>query len=92
MKKGERMTFVNEYGDEEVLYVQEMTTLRGISYMLVTESEDLSGDAYIFRESGEEDDEIMYDVVDDEQELNALADIFKELIAEDEEDEEGEQA
>ncbi len=87
MKQGEKMSFINDLGEEEVFYVQEMTTLRGIDYLLVTETEDLSGDAYILKQTEESEEEITFDMVDDDDELQALADIFEELIAEEEGDE-----
>ena len=90
MKKGERMVFISDTGEEEVFFVQEMTTLRGTQYLLVTETEDLDGDAYIFRQSEETEEGITFDMVDDDDELRALTDIFEELIAD--EDEEGEDA
>ena len=88
MKQGEQMVFTNDLGEEEVFYVQAVTVLGGINYLLVTETEDLSGDAYILKQSEETEEEITFDMVDDEDELDALADVFEELIAEEEEDNE----
>ena len=88
MKQGEQMVFTNDLGEEEVFYVQAVTVLGGINYLLVTETEDLSGDAYIMKQSEETEEEITFDMVDDEDELDALADVFEELIAEEEEDNE----
>lgn len=87
MRKGEQMVFTNDLGEEEVFYVQAMTVLGGINYVLVTETEDLAGDAYILKQSEETEEEITFDMVDDEDELDALADVFEELIAEEEEEE-----
>ena len=89
MKQGEQMVFTNDLGEEEVFYVQAVTVRGGVNYILVTETEDLAGDAYIMKQSEENEEEITFDMVDDEDELDALADIFEELIAEedDEEDE-----
>ncbi len=78
----EQMTFINDDGGEENFYVQAETTLGGISYLLVTETEDLSGDAYIFRQTEETENELTFDVVDDDDELEALAAVFEELLAE----------
>ena len=88
MKQGEQMVFTNDLGEEEVFYVQAVTVLGGITYLLVTEPEDLSADAYILKQSEETEEEITFDMVDDEDELDALADVFEELIAEEEEDNE----
>ena len=90
MKQGEQMVFTNDLGEEEVFYVQAVTVLGGVNYILVTETEDLAGDAYILKQSEEAGEEIIFDMVDDEDELDALADIFEELIAEEEEEEEEE--
>ena len=87
MKQGEQMVFTNDLGEEEVFYVQAATVLGGVHYILVTETEDLAGDAYIMKQSAETEEEITFDMVDDEDELDALADVFEELIAEEEEEE-----
>ena len=80
MKQGEQMVFTNDLGEEEVFYVQAATVLGGVHYILVTETEDLAGDAYIMKQSEETEEEITFDMVDDEDELDALADVFEELI------------
>ena len=87
MKQGEQMVFTNDLGEEEVFYVQAATVLGGVHYILVTETEDLAGDAYIMKQSEETEKEITFDMVDDEDELDALADVFEELIDEEEEEE-----
>lgn len=87
MKQGEQMVFTNDLGEEEVFYVQAATVLGGVHYILVTETEDLAGDAYIMKQSEETEEEITFDMVDDEDELDALADVFEELIAEEEDEE-----
>ena len=87
MKQGEQMVFTNDLGEEEVFYVQAATVLGGVHYILVTETEDLAGDAYIMKQSEETEEEITFDMVDDEDELDALADVFEEMIAEEEEEE-----
>ena len=87
MKQGEQMVFTNDLGEEEVFFVQAVTVLGGVNYILVTETEDLAGDAYIMKQSEENEEEITFDMVDDEDELDALADVFEELIAEEEEEE-----
>ena len=53
MKQGEQMVFTNDLGEEEVFYVQAATVLGGVHYILVTETEDLAGDAYIMKQSEE---------------------------------------
>lgn len=64
--------------------VEEETQLNGNKYLLVSEtSEELVFDAYILKEIKDENDEVTYQVVDDEVEFMALARIFTELSDED---------
>ncbi len=64
--------------------VEEETQLNGNKYLLVSEtSEELVFDAYILKEIKDENDEITYQVVEDEVEFMALARIFTELSDED---------
>lgn len=64
--------------------VEEETQLNGNKYLLVSEtSEELVFDAYILKEIKDENDEVTYQVVEDEVEFMALARIFTELSDED---------
>jgi len=75
--------FTNEDGTEERFFVIEETKLNDVSYLLVSDSDDDAeeADAYILKDvSAPEDSEAVYEFVDDETELSALADIFDELL------------
>ena len=63
--------------------VEEETTLNGTRYLLVSEGEE-SGDceAYILKEIKTQDEEVFYEMVDDDTEFAALAKIFAELADE----------
>ena len=64
--------------------VEEETQLNGNKYLLVSEStEEEVFDAYILKEIKDENDEVTYQVVEDEVEFLALARIFTELSDED---------
>ncbi len=69
-------------GEEPVeFYVLEQTTVAGVNYILVTEEEEGDGDALILKDiSGPEDEEAVYDIVSDDRELNAIAEIFENLL------------
>lgn len=69
-------------GEEPVeFYVLEQTTVAGINYILVTEEEEGDGDALILKDiSGANDEEAVYDIVSDDKELNAIAEIFENLL------------
>lgn len=78
-----KIIFVNDDGEEEELYVLEETKLGGISYLLVSEEEDNGVDdldVFVMKEVSSDDNELTYEFVEDEKELDALADIFAELL------------
>ena len=81
----EKVTFIDPDTNEEVEFVvEEETQLNGVKYLMVYEdAEDGTLDAYILKEIKDENDEITYQVVDDEVEFLALARIFTELSDED---------
>ena len=61
-------------------YVLEQTMLNGVNYLLITEEEDGDSDAYILKEIGIDGEEITYEMVEEEDELDALIPIFEELL------------
>ncbi len=81
MDKMEKITFQAE-GEEKIdLFVLEQTRIGGINYLLVTEEEDGDGDAYILKDlsqDGEADG--IYQFVEDEDELNAVAGVFDNML------------
>lgn len=76
------VNFTTEDGEVAVLRVVEETKINGVKYLLVVdEFEDEEEEALILRETSEEGaEEALYDIVDDEKELSAVAAIFEELI------------
>lgn len=80
----EKITFtVEETGEEVELYVVEETRVSGVNYLLVTDSSDNDeeGEAYILKDvSAESDTDAIYEMVEDENELNAVSKIFEELL------------
>jgi hypothetical protein len=81
--KKNKITFFTDDKTEEEFYVLEQTKLNGITYLLVsdTDEDEEDGDAYILKDmSSEEDESALYEMVDDEQELNSIAKIFEELL------------
>ncbi len=69
-------------GEEAVeFYVLEQTRLGGIDYILVTDSEEGDGEALILRDtSAPEEEEALYEVVTDDEELNAVAAVFENML------------
>ena len=79
--KLEKFTFCPD-GDEPVdFYVLEQTKIAGVNYILVTDFEDGDGEALILKDlSKPEDTESVYEIVSDENELNAVAGVFEDLL------------
>ena len=70
-------------GEKEAVgfFVVEETRINGISYLLVTETEDDEADAYILKDlSKDGETEASYVFVEDDDELEAVSKIFAELL------------
>ncbi|MBQ3029861.1 MAG: DUF1292 domain-containing protein [Agathobacter sp.] len=80
----EKVIFTDPETQETVEFaVEEETQLNGVKYLLVSEdAEDGTLDAYILKEIVTENDEVLYEVVEDEVEFTALAKVFAELTDE----------
>ena len=79
---GARIPFVAEDGVTVQFRVLEQTKFYGVNYLLVTEDEGLEeAQVYILKDlSGQESAEAVYEVVEDEEELRAVAGLFEELL------------
>ena len=76
----ENIVFETEDGEEVTFYIVEETKLGGENYLLVADSEEDEAEAYILKEIVDEDDQIIYEMVDDDDTLEALSKIFAELL------------
>lgn len=77
----EKITFCPEDGEAVEFYVLEQTMLGGINYILVTDSEEDDGEALILKDvSSIEDTDSLYEIVDDDEELDAVAAIFSSML------------
>ena len=80
----EKVKFTDPETQEVVEFVvEEETQLNGNKYLLVSEdTEDGTLDAYILKEVVDQNEEVLYEVVEDEVEFMALAKVFTELTDE----------
>ena len=69
----EKITFTLADNQIVEFYVLEQTVLGGISYILVTDSEDDEAEALILKD-------LSYEIVDDDDELEAVSKIFQEML------------
>ena len=79
----EKIIFVDEDGNEIEMYVVEETRINNVNYLLVTDDEGDSeeAEAYILKDiSNDEDEEAVYEIVDDESEVDYIGRVFSELL------------
>lgn len=77
----EKIIFMSEDMQEIEFFVLEQTKLNGISYILVTDSEEGDAECWIMKDvSTEESLESIYDMVEDDDELLAISKVFEELL------------
>ena len=62
-------------------YVLEQTRIGGFTYLLVTDTEEKDGEAWILKDlSKDGESEALYEVVEDDGELDAVGRIFSEML------------
>ena len=77
----EKIVFTPEGEEEVAFYVLEQTRLGGVDYLLVTDSEKEDGEALIMRDTSKaEEEESVYEIVTDDEELNAVAAVFENML------------
>ena len=73
--------FKTDDGKEINLYAIADTKLNGRNYVLVSDSEDdMEANAYILKELASDSKEVAYALVDNKTELDAVGEIFNELL------------
>lgn len=78
----EKIVLTDELGETITLYAVEETRVAGVNYLLAAEEEG-DGSCLILRDvSSPEEAEAIYEIVEDEDELDYLFHIFKELVGE----------
>ncbi len=77
----EKIIFTPEDGEPVEFYILEQTRIGGIDYILVTDAQDGDGEALILKDmSDPEDAEALYEIVEDEAELDAVAAVFGNML------------
>lgn len=78
----EKIMFKSEEMQEETsFYVLEQTRINGVSYILVTDSEEGDAQCWILKDTSSADSaDSIYEFVEDDGELAALSKVFDELL------------
>lgn len=81
-KRPDEIVFITEDGEEVTFCVVEQTRLGGVDYLLVsTMQDDGEEEALILKDISEATDtEAIYDIVEDDREIEMVAGIFRELL------------
>ena len=83
MNEDKMITLTTSEGEQVEFYVLEETKINGMNYLLVTDAgeEDDEGDCYILKDkSRPEEEEAVYEFVEDDNEMDYLFKIFTELM------------
>lgn len=79
----EKLVFTDENGDGKEFYVLEQTRVNNTDYLLVVDTldDDLEAEALIVKDmSKPEDTEAVYEIVENENELESVSKIFNEPL------------
>lgn len=78
----EKLTFTfEETGETVEFYVLEQTKVNGYSYLLIADSEEGDGECLILKDtSSPEDEDSIFEAVEDDVELEAVRKVFEELL------------
>ncbi len=79
----DKIVMIMEDGSEQEFTILESTTVNGSFYILVTDApDDEDGDCYIMKDISEPDEEeAVFESVDDDDEFNAVMDVFAEMLS-----------
>ena len=81
MSKLEKITFRPDNDEPVDFYVLEQTRIGGYNYILVTDAEEGDGEALILKDLSQDgEEESIYDIVSDDEELDAVAGVFASML------------
>ena len=78
----EKISFVDPDTNEEVeFFVLEQTRINGLNYLLVADTEEGDGQALILKDLSQDGtEESVYEIVDSDQELDAVSGVFANML------------
>lgn len=77
----DKITFNPDGQDPVDFYVLEQTKIGGVNYILVTDCEEGDGEALILKDlSATDEEESVYEVVSEDEELDAVAQVFANIL------------
>ena len=77
----EKIRFQLADGTVEEFFIEEQTRIGGVSYLLVSDSMEDEASAYILKDVSKDTDlEACYEMVEDEDELQAVYKVFEQML------------
>lgn len=77
----EKIIFTFDETNETVeFFVLEQTKINGENYILVTDSEEDDAECLILKQTDSKEEDSIYDIVEDDTELEAVSKVFEELL------------
>lgn len=77
----DKVKFTLDTGESVEFYILEQTKLGGNQYILVTDTQEGDGEALILKEILEQETgESIYEIVEDDTEMSAVAEVFENLL------------
>ena len=82
MAKPETVKFTTDTQETVEFYIIEQTRINNVNYLLVADSMEDEAEALILKETyeGADKTESVYDIVEDEDELEAISKVFIEML------------
>ena len=81
-EKPEKIVFKTNTDEEIEFYVVEQTRINDVNYILVTDSMEDEAEAWILKETVNEEgaSDVVYSEIEDETELEAISIVFSEIL------------
>lgn len=77
----EKIIFRAEGETPVEFYVLEQTRIGGVDYILVTDTEEEDGEALILKDVSQQgEEEALYEIVTDDEELDAVSAVFENML------------
>ena len=79
----EKIVFTTEDNEEVEFYVLEQTKINGCNYLLIADSDDDEDDeanAMILKERVPKNDDVIYDNMEDDKELDEISKVFESIM------------
>ncbi len=67
-------------GERIELYILEQTCINNVNYLLATEEAEADSEAWLLKEVRTEEDDLIYEFVEDDVEFDAIARVFAEML------------